>query len=550
MADAISKASDAQSLADALFKVVDDFVDVPYSSIFLWDFKENKLKLLANKGFNEQDKKHSEESAMERHPGYVFTHRVPIHIRDMESEQVPSYVQSGKRSFQVRSRLWLPITTSERSLGAFGFASEEPHFFTEEHELVLGLVCRLAGNIYSNIVFAQSEKEYLESIKNSMKLIQEANQAQQNFIAKMSHEMRTPLNGIIGMSQILQQMQLPIESNNFIQIIHQQSNVLLHLINDVLDISKIQTDDFKLVEFPFKPFQVIKEIALAARIQSQTNKLNLEVKCHNEQDIDALGDSLRLSQIINNLLSNAIKFTKEGSIIVNIELISSTASHHVVQFSVSDTGIGISPDQQEKIFQRFIQADDSISRTYGGSGLGLYITKELVTKMGGEIHLSSEIGHGSTFTVTIPFKRIIFAETGANSEIDYDFSGKKLLLVEDNAVNTLYVQIVTEQLGIDFTEVSEAQSAIELLKSQDFDIILMDLQMPQMDGITAIKLIRNELKLNIPILVQTANTVQKEIDACFEAGANGFISKPFTNAEIKSKIATLLKLKTKKTELN
>jgi CheY-like chemotaxis protein/two-component sensor histidine kinase len=351
------------------------------------------------------------------------------------------------------------------------------------------------------------------------------------------------------MSQLLQQLPLTQESAHYIQIIHQQSNVLLHLINDVLDISKIQTEDFKLVEFPFKPLKVIEEIASAARVQAQTNKLELVVHCDTlHQNIDALGDSLRLSQIVNNLLSNAIKFTKQGKITVDIQLISATASHYMIQFSVADTGIGISKDKQEKIFQRFIQADDSISRNYGGSGLGLFIIKELVNKMGGEIHLTSELGKGSTFTINLPLKRILFDDKAENVELEFDFSGKKLLLVEDNAVNTLYVRILTQQLGIEFTEAAEAKKALELLKSETFDIILMDLQMPNIDGITAINIIRNELNLQTPILVQTANTVQKEIDACFAAGANGFISKPFTNIEIKSKIATILKLKAKKTE--
>ena len=543
VAEAITTASDAQSLADALFKVVDDFIDVPYSSIFLWDFKEERLRLYANKGFSEEDKKYSEVTAMERHPGWVFKNRQPLHVRDMDKEKTPAFVKSGKRQFEVKSRLWLPITTVNRSLGAFGFSSAQANYFTEEHQSILELVCRLAGNMYANIVFSESEKQYVESLKLSMRKIQEASNAQQNFISKMSHEMRTPLNGILGMSRLLESAGLQPTQKKYVDIISSQSAELLNVINDLLDISKVDADSFQPIRFPFDIREAFNNgIRPHERRASQKS---IELICKNEinNHLKLVGDALRFSQVVSNLVSNAVKFTSKGKVEVSLFAVEEKESEVRIGLEVTDTGIGIAPADREKIFGRFIQGDDSISRQFGGAGLGLYITREIVSKMGGTISVSGEVGVGSCFRVELPFEKLKNDTTNGSRAERQNFSGLHALVVEDNAVNSLYLSSILKQKGFEVLEAADGQIAIEMCKNNNFDVVLMDLQMPEMDGISAKRIIRNELKCTMPIIAQSANTVQKDIDASYEAGISDYLAKPFSAEQLFSKLELALGVK-------
>ena len=539
--EAIATATDAQSLADALFKVVDEFINVPYSSIFLWDFKENRLRLYANKGFSEEDKIYSEKTVMERHPGWVFTNREALVINDMQTENVPNYVKSGKREFVVRSRLWMPISTEDKSLGAFGFASEEPNFFTEEYQSILKLCCRLAGNIYSNIIFVDSEKNYIEEIEFSMKQLQSATNAQQNFIAKMSHEMRTPLNGIIGMAKLMSKSPLEEKQRSYLDIISDQSHVLLNLINDILDISKIQTEDFNIVDFPFNLDDTVNTVLKSQKFQADQKGIRLRYLKDSEVVSLVSGDSLRFAQILTNLISNAIKFTSSGEVRLSLSVLNRDNEQQLLSFTVKDSGIGIEENKLNAIFEKFTQADDSISRTHGGSGLGLYIVKELIQKMGGSIYVQSTVGKGSEFTFEIPFRinEESYQEQDAETSVIFDKS--KLLIVEDNPVNLLYLETILSDFGFDIDRAIDGMEAVQKCRLNSYDLILMDVQMPKLDGISASKIIRNELKIDTPILAQSANTVQKDIDACYLAGMNAYIAKPFTIEQLIDKLSLFLK---------
>ncbi|MFM7310871.1 MAG: ATP-binding protein [Flavobacteriales bacterium] len=542
VAQEISSASDAQSLSDALFRVVDELIEVPYSSIFLWDFNENRLRLMANKGFSEKDRLESERTAMDRHPGWVYLNREPIHIRNMETEPVPNYVTSGIRSFTVKSRLWLPIATSDRSLGAFGFASEHVDYFTDEHKNILEMVCRLAGNIYSNIVFSEAEKKYIRSIELSMHQLREASDAQQNFVAKMSHEMRTPLNGIIGMSQLLHRTVLDEKQQKFVHIIHDQSSILMSLVNDVLDISKIQSEDFQLVKFPFALSEMLATSFESHAYQAEQKGLYLNLDIATNLPQQLIGDSLRIAQLINNLMGNAIKFTVHGGIDVRVIWNSDSASKGHLSLMVKDSGVGIAQDKLNVIFERFMQADDSVSRQFGGSGLGLFITREIIHKMGGSIRVESQPGEGSTFHVELPLEvsEVIISEIREVNTAG--FFGKRALVAEDNPVNLLYLESLLVAWGMHVTPASNGIEAIEACKKTSFDIIFLDIQMPVMDGITAAKEIRNVLGVKTPVIAQSANIVQNIIDACYEAGIQDYISKPFTEDALRSKLASFFRI--------
>lgn len=551
ISELIVTATDAESLSRALYEIIDGYIEVPHSALFLWDSKEAKLKLYGNSGFTEDELVEVENTALDRHPGWVFKNQKPLHIPDMDKEGVPSFITSSKRSFKVKSRLWVPITTTERSLGAFGFASQELNYFTEDHVDVLNFACRLAGNIYSNIIFSQSEKEYLNNMLISYNKTKEASKAQQNFIAKMSHEMRTPLNGIIGMTKLIEGTLLNQNQKKYVDILNNQSVQLLGLINDVLDISKVQSQNFKLVHFPFNLKEVltsnIKSYEMQAKLKGVDFTCAFDTKIH----YNLKGDSLRMSQIVNNLLSNAIKFTKEGFVSISVQHDSSTKDFQNIIIIVEDSGIGIGEAKLEKIFEGFHQEDDSIVRKYGGTGLGLMITKEIVDQMKGEIIVDSKKGKGSKFTILLSFKKS--NQNLDQNEISRDVSlnGLNILVAEDNEVNSFYLKTILEQDGCIVSLAKNGQEVIEFCKKQEFDLILMDIQMPILDGISATQIIRKELKINTPIIAQTANTVQKDIDACYEAGVLDYISKPFTISELNRKIAFNLDigLKNKKTKL-
>ena len=551
ISELIVTATDAESLSRALYEIIDGYIEVPHSALFLWDSKEAKLKLYGNSGFTEDELVEVENTALDRHPGWVFKNQKPLHIPDMDKEGVPSFITSSKRSFKVKSRLWVPITTTERSLGAFGFASQELNYFTEDHVDVLNFACRLAGNIYSNIIFSESEKEYLNNMLISYNKTKEASKAQQNFIAKMSHEMRTPLNGIIGMTKLIEGTLLNQNQKKYVDILNNQSVQLLGLINDVLDISKVQSQNFKLVHFPFNLKEVLTSNIKSYEMQAKLKGIDFTCAFDTKIHYNLKGDSLRMSQIVNNLLSNAIKFTKEGFVSISVQHDSSTKDFQNIIIIVEDSGIGIGEAKLEKIFEGFHQEDDSIVRKYGGTGLGLMITKEIVDQMKGEIIVDSKKGKGSKFTILLSFKKS--NQNLDQNEISRDVSlnGLNILVAEDNEVNSFYLKTILEQDGCIVSLAKNGQEVIEFCKKQEFDLILMDIQMPILDGISATQIIRKELKINTPIIAQTANTVQKDIDACYEAGVLDYISKPFTISELNRKIAFNLDigLKNKKTKL-
>ena len=541
VAESLSTATDAQSISNALFTIVDNFIDVPYSSIFLWDFEQNRLRLYANKGFNEEDKKYSEETAMERHPGWVFINRQPLHIRDMQTETVPDYVKSGKRAFEVRSRLWMPITTIEKSLGAFGFASGDKDFFNDEHKNVLALVCRLAGNIYSNIIFSASEKEYARNLRLSIEQLREAGNTQQNFIAKMSHEMRTPLNGILGMTELLNDTAPDENQKKLLKIIDNQAKILLGLISQVLDVSKIQAEEIKLMKFPLHLRETLETAIQSHRIQAIAKRNHIQLFLSQDVPEYILGDSMRLSQIINNLLSNANKFTDQGEIMVRVNTSENGGSERVLNIEVADTGIGFDSENGPDVFARFVQSDNELGRIQGGMGLGLFITKEIVLKMGGQISVKSKPGYGSTFFVQLPLATADAPTATAETKPTNILAKKKVLIAEDNEINSFYLKALLEKNEAVTTCVEDGEQAVKACQNGTYDLILMDIQMPILNGIDATKRIRSELKITTPIIAQTANTIIKDIGACYSAGMNDFITKPFTESQLLSKIAIALK---------
>lgn len=364
---------------------------------------------------------------------------------------------------------------------------------------------------------------------------EKANKAKSRFLANMSHEIRTPMNGIIGISRLLYKTPLNETQQNYLEAIITSADNLLVIINDILDFSKITEGRLQLEELNFKLNSVVKSIFKTLTPTAKDKQLDFSY--HIDPLINQIltGDPVRLSQILINLLGNALKFTPEGSVKLNITLSERKDHVNTLKFEITDTGIGIDINKQKQIFESFNQADTTISRKFGGTGLGLAISKQLIEMMGGEIKLESCLGKGSRFYFEIPLpdgdpSKII--ESLEENMHDINLSDLKILIAEDHKVNQYLIKSLFENWHVlpDFAE--NGQIAVEMAKNKTYDIIFMDKQMPEMGGIEATKIIRNELHLKTPIIAITAAALKDSRTKALEAGMDDYITKPFQSDDL------------------
>lgn len=369
--------------------------------------------------------------------------------------------------------------------------------------------------------------------------------AKEQFLANISHEIRTPINGIAGMAGLLSQDSSPEERGTYLNAIKHSAENLKVIINDILDLAAIESGKLRLEKIPFNLHDLLPSLIGMFAYQAKEKKISLEYKVDASLNRILLGDPVRLNQILINLISNAVKFTHSGQILVRCSAQDKMKTGCVVKIQVMDTGVGVPSDKLDTIFESFSQADASVTRKYGGSGLGLTIVKQLVELQEGTIEVKSEEHKGSTFIVRIPYgftrserlKKTDIPKTLGSSD-NSRLKEMKVLLVEDNDINRLYAKSILQQWSCSVDIAENGLVAIEKIKSHFYDVILMDVQMPVMDGYEATRAIRmmDSPMRNAPIIALTANATRTDIDKCLSSGMNDYLPKPFTPDDLYRKI--------------
>ena len=400
-----------------------------------------------------------------------------------------------------------------------------------------------------------ARKHYEDHLQHSNQTAQrlrveaeKANQARGDFLANMSHELRTPMNGIIGLSDILIDTDMHPDHKQLIEAIHASSLNLLTLLNDILDFSKIEAGELTIESIPFNLPALLKNIQKLQHPVAAKKSLTLNFAHDPDIPEHLVGDPSRLQQILNNLIGNALKFTSKGTVTVNAKLHNTTDKKAIIAFEVSDTGIGMTHEEQAKIFQKFQQADTSTARKYGGTGLGLAITKNLSHIMGGNITVKSEYGKGSIFTVMLPFEIAkrntcqIITQPEAQQSLNIK-SAARILIVDDHPINLLFLRACLQSFGLNtLDKAPNGQTALNLAKENAYDIILMDCQMPDMDGYETTQHIRalDKGKFGPIIIAVTADAMKDAQEKCKKAGMNDYLSKPVDKNKLKTMLQKYL----------
>ncbi len=456
--------------------------------------------------------------------------KITEHAFDVSEREYQIVLQDLQQQSEIRKQSILKLKAAIRSLDP-----ASPVQFSEEDEDLMNIISFLEKQIAKTKVLEQD-------LIQAKDIAEKAAYAKSEFLSVMSHEIRTPLNAIIGTIMLLQYHELLPEQKELLNVMQISSENLLSLINDVLDFSKMEEGKIIFVERKINILGFLKNIKMANRVRAE-EKGNI-IKIIFDDDIPkyVLGDDLRLGQVLNNIVSNALKFTHKGTITIQVGLNSLVDDMVKIDFSIEDTGIGIPKEKQELIFERFTQANNNITREFGGSGLGLTIIKRLLELQNTTIQLESEAGKGSRFFFTMSFKKSDSADDIEELKPSFnsgkaDMKGLRILLVEDVSFNVMVAEKMLQNWNAKVEVAQNGALAVEKVKSNVYDLILMDIQMPVMDGYTATKEIR-KFNMDIPIIALTASTINLDIESeARKSGMNGCITKPFNPNDLYSIIS-------------
>lgn len=410
--------------------------------------------------------------------------------------------------------------------------------------MVIALIIFLALIFHDITLSNKYRAELLEARSHAEKLAR----LKEQLLANMSHEIRTPLNAILGFSEQLSLTPLNEDQKSYLNALQRSSDLLLHTVNDILHFSKLEAGKLKIEEIPFKMEEILTDTISTVKDQAEKKGIEVSYTLSDKLKQIFVGDPYRLKQILINLTSNGIKFTEEGTVSINVDIERDSPDEIFVRFRVQDTGIGITKDKLATIFEEFNQADTSVTRKFGGTGLGLTIVKKLVELQNGTIELNSEPGKGSEFIVILPFRRARKTTVMPGSrEIKIDpkvLEGKKVLLVDDDEMNQLLGKTILMKWNVDLDQALTGKEALQKIRENPYDIVLMDIQMPEMSGMDVTRAVR---KLStpfseVPILAVTANVIKSDIESYMEAGMDDYLLKPYNEKDLYRKITDALNL--------
>ncbi|WP_163407081.1 GAF domain-containing hybrid sensor histidine kinase/response regulator [Flavobacterium ajazii] len=435
--------------------------------------------------------------------------------------------------YKIRFYVGMPITTPDGYvIGVLCAVDHEPRQLNDNQRNALNIVAR---HVINTLELGRKNKE----LAKQKKIADRAVAAKENFLANMSHEIRTPLNAVIGFTELLFETSLDEQQKDFLKDVQIAGENLLVIVNDILDLSKIESGSIALEQKPFELKSALKHVYDLLKVKvHEAVDFNLFLDAELPEIIS--GDQGRLNQIMVNLAGNALKFTMEGEVTISVKRIAETDDSHQIRFSVKDTGIGISQKNLDTIFGRFTQAEESTTRKFGGTGLGLNIVKQLVQLHDSDIHVKSREGSGSEFYFTVSYKKASLDAKIPEDKLVNDLGMLHILLFEDNYLNQKLAQNVVEGFGFHIDIAENGDKGIELLSAGQYDVVLMDLQMPVRDGFLTTKYIRQEMKSSIPIIAMTAHSLAGEHNRCMEAGMDNYMSKPFKQRELLEAIKTVM----------
>lgn len=482
----------------------------------------------------------------------ALKHRKAVYSRDITQDH--RYSSSTHNGNPIRAFAAIPLFIEQRAIGIIALGDVSPRDFAQRHDFLHAFASIIATGINNALLHetilnhaAELEKtveKRTSALNRAKQEAEKASQAKTEFLARMSHEIRTPMNAIINMSNLAMSTEDEDQRRRYLTLVQQSGQTLLNIINDILDLSKVESGHMVLEKVDFDLISTLE--ATIASLENQAHDKGLYLNLHISPHIQTFlkGDPLRLQQIILNLMGNAIKFTDRGSVTISVDStelqdlpdMDKGPPKHQFLFQIKDTGVGIAREHQEKIFEAFGQADTSISRKYGGTGLGLTISKQILDMMGGRIWFTSEAGHGTTFFFSLCM------ESGSESRLQNEFMKaghiqnyappSKILLTEDNECNIEVALAMLKVLGHEVTVARNGIEAIQLMRSRNFDVVLMDVEMPRMNGIEATRRIRSgeagEHNKKIRIIALTAHALVGYREKCIAVGMDAYLSKPFS----------------------